>query len=267
MTNELMIRPEDVKRLREMTGAGIMDCKRALEEANGDLERATALLREKGLASAAKKAGRQAREGLVTSYIHTGGRLGVLLEVNCETDFVARTDDFVQLARDLAMQVAGLAPTYVSREDVPADALEAQRAAFAEHNKLVGDLNFGASSEEGPGELRPGAGVRDLAGVRVLGKVLKRAGVAGRLPGDFAVVQAQAAELPFLLVSATETSTCPSSVHPRTSICPPRGVYFTALSIRLARTWRRRTRSATSTRSCGMSCTVSRTPFSSEASV
>jgi elongation factor Ts len=138
MTNELMIRPEDVKRLREMTGAGIMDCKRALEEADGDLERATALLREKGLASAAKKAGRQAREGLVTSYIHTGGRLGVLLEVNCETDFVARTDDFVQLARDLAMQVAGLAPTYVSREDVPADALEAQRAAFADEARRDG---------------------------------------------------------------------------------------------------------------------------------
>ena len=131
MPNELMIKPEDVKRLRDQTGAGIMDCKRALEEAGGDFARATALLREKGLASAAKKAGRQAREGLVASYIHTGGRLGVLLEVNCETDFVARTDDFAQLARDLAMQVAGLAPLYVSREDVPAEVLDAQRTAFA----------------------------------------------------------------------------------------------------------------------------------------
>ena len=138
MPNELMIRPEDVKRLRDQTGAGIMDCKRALEEADGDVARATALLREKGLASAAKKAGRQAREGLVASYIHTGGRLGVLVEVNCETDFVARTDDFAQLARDLAMQVAGLAPLYVSREDVPADVLEAQRTAFADEARRDG---------------------------------------------------------------------------------------------------------------------------------
>ena len=102
------ISAELVKELRERTGAGFMDCKRALTEADGDLDKATALLREKGLAAAAKKAGRDAREGLVSSYIHTGGRVGVLIEVNCETDFVARTDEFQKLVRDLAVQVAGL---------------------------------------------------------------------------------------------------------------------------------------------------------------
>ena len=126
-----MIRPEDVKRLREQTGAGIMDCKRALEASSGDVDKAQAWLREKGLSTAAKKAGRAAREGVIASYIHHGARLGVLLELNCETDFVARTDDFQQLARDLAMQVAGLAPTWVSRDDVPAEALVEQRQAFA----------------------------------------------------------------------------------------------------------------------------------------
>jgi elongation factor Ts len=125
-----MIRPEDVKRLRDQTGAGIMDCKRALEESGGDVEKAIAWLREKGLSTAAKKAGRVAREGVIASYIHHGARLGVLLELNCETDFVARTDDFQQLARELAMQVAGLGPLYVSRDDVPADVLEAPRREF-----------------------------------------------------------------------------------------------------------------------------------------
>ena len=131
MTNTQMIKPEDVKRLREQTGAGIMDCKRALEESGGDYEKAALQLREKGLSTAARKAGRVAREGIVTSYIHHGSRLGVLLELNCETDFVARTDDFQQLARELAMQVAGLAPQYVSREDVPAEILEEQKRLFA----------------------------------------------------------------------------------------------------------------------------------------
>jgi elongation factor Ts len=126
-----MIRPEDVKRLREQTGAGIMDCKRALEESGGDVEQAVSWLREKGLSTAAKKAGRAAREGVISSYIHHGARLGVLLELNCETDFVARTDDFQQLARELAMQVAGLAPTWVSRDDVPAEVLAEQRHQFA----------------------------------------------------------------------------------------------------------------------------------------
>ena len=131
MTNTQMIKPEDVKRLREQTGAGIMDCKRALEETGGDYEKAALYLREKGLSTAAKKAGRAAREGIVTSYIHHGSRLGVLLELNCETDFVARTEDFQQLARELAMQVAGMAPQYVSREDIPSDILEEQKRLFA----------------------------------------------------------------------------------------------------------------------------------------
>jgi len=126
-----MIRPEDVKRLREQTGAGIMDCKRALEESSGDVDKAVGWLREKGLSTAAKKAGREAREGVIASYIHHGARLGVLIELNCETDFVARTDDFQQLARELAMQVAGLAPSWVSRDDVPADVLAEQRRLFA----------------------------------------------------------------------------------------------------------------------------------------
>ena len=117
-----------VKDLRERTGAGFMDCKKALTETSGDLDAAVVLLREKGLAAAAKKAGRDAREGLVSSYIHTGGRVGVLIEVNCETDFVARTDEFQKLVRDLAVQVAGLAPLYVDQERVPAEALEAKKA-------------------------------------------------------------------------------------------------------------------------------------------
>jgi len=127
-----MIRPEDVKRLREQTGAGIMDCKRALEASGGDPEKAIAWLKEKGLSTAARKADREVREGVIASYIHHGSRLGVLLELNCETDFVARTDDFQQLARELAMQVAGLAPTWVSRDDVPAEAVAERRRAFAE---------------------------------------------------------------------------------------------------------------------------------------
>jgi elongation factor Ts len=122
------ITAELVKELRERTGAGFMDCKKALTEAGGDIEQAVALLREQGLAAAAKKAGRDAREGLVSSYIHTGGRVGVLIEVNCETDFVARTDEFQKLVRDLAIQVAGLAPQYVSHETIPAAALEAKQA-------------------------------------------------------------------------------------------------------------------------------------------
>jgi elongation factor Ts len=131
MTNTLTIKPEDVKRLREATGAGIMDCKRALEESGGDYDKAALFLREKGLSTAAKKAGRAAREGIITSYIHHGARLGVLLELNCETDFVARTEDFQQLARELAMQVAGMAPQYVSRDDVPVEVLEEQKRLFA----------------------------------------------------------------------------------------------------------------------------------------
>jgi elongation factor Ts len=138
MTQTTMIKPEDVKQLREQTGAGIMDCKRALEESAGDVEKATAWLRAKGLSTAANKAGRAAREGIVASYIHHGARLGVLLELNCETDFVARTDDFQQLARELAMQVAGLGPLYVSRDEVPAEMLEEKRRDFSAEAEMDG---------------------------------------------------------------------------------------------------------------------------------
>jgi elongation factor Ts len=120
----------DVKVLRERTGAGMMDCKRALEETDGDVEAAVAILRERGLAAAAKRAGRDAREGVVASYIHPGGRVGVLIEVNCETDFVARTDQFQKLVRDLAMQVAGLAPVYVDVDRIPESELAAKKAAL-----------------------------------------------------------------------------------------------------------------------------------------
>jgi elongation factor Ts len=123
---------QDVKRLRELTGAGFMDCKRALGEADGDFDKAAMILRERGLAAAAKKSGREAREGLISSYIHTGGRVGVLIEVNCETDFVARTDEFQKLARDLAIQVAGLTPLYLEPEQIPADELEAKKRELAE---------------------------------------------------------------------------------------------------------------------------------------
>jgi elongation factor Ts len=125
------ITPELVKELRERTGAGIMDCKRALEETNGDIEAAIAALREKGVARAAGKAGRDAREGQVASYIHTGGRVGVLIEVNSETDFVARTDDFQRLVRELAMQVAGFAPTWTTIDAIPPEIIEARRAELA----------------------------------------------------------------------------------------------------------------------------------------
>ena len=124
----MAITAELVKELRERTGAGFMDCKNALTEADGDLDKAVTLLRERGLAAAAKKSGRDAREGLVSSYIHTGGRVGVLIEVNCETDFVARTDEFQKLVRDLAVQVAGLAPLYVDVDRIPAEDFAAKQA-------------------------------------------------------------------------------------------------------------------------------------------
>jgi elongation factor Ts len=131
---------QDVKALRDRTGAGFMDCKRALEEAGGDIDKATGILRERGLAAAAKKSGREAREGLISSYIHTGGRVGVLIEVNCETDFVARTEEFQKLVRDLAVQVAGLAPQWVAREDVPEEAIEAKRRELAEDPRARDDI-------------------------------------------------------------------------------------------------------------------------------
>lgn len=119
-----------VKQLRDRTGAGMMDCKRALQETNGDIEKAIDYLREKGLASAAKKAGRVASEGIVYSYIHGGGRVGVLLELNSETDFVAKTDDFKSLAHEIALQIAAMKAQFVRREDVPADLLEREREIY-----------------------------------------------------------------------------------------------------------------------------------------
>ncbi|TWH48628.1 translation elongation factor Ts [Sporomusa sp. KB1] len=122
-----MITAGMVKELRERTGAGMMDCKKALTETNGDMEKAVDSLREKGLAAAAKKASRIASEGLVESYIHGAGRIGVLVEVNCETDFVAKTDDFKSLVRDIAMQIAAANPGYVTREEVPEEILNHER--------------------------------------------------------------------------------------------------------------------------------------------
>lgn len=116
-----------VKELREKTSAGMLDCKKALEEANGDVNKAIEILREKGLSAAANKAGRAATEGVVQSYIHAGGRIGVLVEVNCETDFVAMTDQFKEFARDIAMQIAASNPRYVSREEVPQDEIEKEK--------------------------------------------------------------------------------------------------------------------------------------------
>ena len=123
------ISAEMVKDLREKTGVGMMECKKALTESNGDFEKAIDLLRQKGLATASKKAGRTASEGLIESYIHMG-KIGTMLEVNCETDFVARTDDFRQLAKDIAMHIAAATPVYLSREDVPQDVLEREKEIY-----------------------------------------------------------------------------------------------------------------------------------------
>ncbi|WP_434751663.1 translation elongation factor Ts [Paenibacillus amylolyticus] len=116
-----------VKELREKTGAGMLDCKKALEEANGDVTKAAELLREKGLSAAASKAGRTATEGVVESYIHAGGRIGVLVEVNCETDFVGKTDQFKDFVKDVAMQIAAANPKFVTREEVPTEELEKEK--------------------------------------------------------------------------------------------------------------------------------------------
>ncbi len=127
----MAVTTEMVKTLRARTGAGVMDCRRALEETGGDLERAAELLRAKGLAAAAKRAGRTASEGIVEAYVHAGSRLGALVELNCETDFVARTEEFRTLARELAMQVAAASPQFLSKAEVPAEVVTQQRAALA----------------------------------------------------------------------------------------------------------------------------------------
>ncbi len=121
---------EMIKELRERTSAGINDCKKALTETNGDLDKAADFLREKGLAAAAKKAGRIASEGVVESYIHAGGRIGVLVEVNCETDFVAKNEVFRSFVKDVAMHIAAVNPQYISKEDVPAEDIERERAVL-----------------------------------------------------------------------------------------------------------------------------------------
>jgi elongation factor Ts len=119
-----------VKTLRDRTGAGMMECKAALQEAGGDIEAATIILRKRGLAQAARKSGRATSEGLIGSYIHMGGKIGVLVELNCESDFVARTDDFQTLLREIALQVAAANPTYVRRDDIPVEILDRERGIY-----------------------------------------------------------------------------------------------------------------------------------------
>ena len=131
------ISAQKVKELRDKTGAGMMECKKALSEAEGELDSAIKILRERGLAAAAKKAGRTTKEGIIGQYIHAGGKLGVLVEVNCETDFVARTEEFQELVKDIAMQVAAANPLYVRREEVPAEVLAQEREIY--RNRALAD--------------------------------------------------------------------------------------------------------------------------------
>jgi elongation factor Ts len=134
----MAISAKDVKELRERTGAGMMECKAALEETGGDQEKAIDLLRAKGAAKAAKRSAREASEGAVGSYIHMGGRIGVLVEINCETDFVARNEEFQRLVRDVALHIAAASPVAVSREDVPADEVERERSVYREQMRESG---------------------------------------------------------------------------------------------------------------------------------
>jgi elongation factor Ts len=134
----MAISAERVKELREKTGAGMMDCKKALSETGGDIERAIDYLRQKGLSDAAKRSGRTASEGLIASYIHPGGKIGVLVEVNCESDFVARTEDFQALVKDVAMHVAAANPLYLRREDVPEDVITREKNIYAAQAKEGG---------------------------------------------------------------------------------------------------------------------------------
>jgi elongation factor Ts len=134
----MAISAAEVKKLRDMTGAGMLDCKKALEETDGDYEKAVDVLRAKGAAKAAKRADKEASEGAVGSYIHMGGRIGVLVEINCETDFVARTDDFQQLVKDVAMHIAASRPIAVTPEQVPESIIERERAIYLEQVKNEG---------------------------------------------------------------------------------------------------------------------------------
>ncbi len=132
------ISAEMVRSLREVTGAGMMECKKALQEASGDVEQAKKILRARGAQVAEKRAGREAKQGVVESYIHAGGRIGAMVEINCETDFVARTDEFKQLARDLAMQIAAMSPLVIAREEIPAALVEKEKTNFREEAKGEG---------------------------------------------------------------------------------------------------------------------------------
>ena len=132
------ITAQTVKELRDATGAGMMDCKKALTESGGEFEKAVTWLREKGIASAAKREDRDAKEGMVTSYIHTGGKIGVLVEINCETDFVARGEKFQQFCKDVCLQVCSAYPRWVRREDVPADVLAAEKGIYVKQAAETG---------------------------------------------------------------------------------------------------------------------------------
>ncbi|MFH1454476.1 MAG: translation elongation factor Ts [Armatimonadota bacterium] len=132
------ISTQTIKELREKTGAGIMECKNALAKAEGDMKMAEAILKEKAIASASKKSGRTTKEGKIESYIHTGSKVGVMLEINCETDFVAKTEDFQMLAREIAMQVAALKPIYLSREEVSEEEMKVQREIYAKEAREEG---------------------------------------------------------------------------------------------------------------------------------
>ncbi len=165
----MAVTTELIKALRARTGAGVMDCRRALEETGGDLERAAELLRARGLAAAAKRADRETSQGVVEAYVHAGGRLGALVEVNCETDFVARTDEFKALARELAMQVAATTPRWVSAEEIPAEVLAARRAELAREGDGAGQVEARLAQWiaevallEQPYIRDPGRRVRDL---------------------------------------------------------------------------------------------------------
>ncbi len=145
MSQPVKVSVEDIKRLREETGAGVMECKRALEQAGGDHEKAKELLRAAGLLKAEKKFGRVAREGVIACYIHHGNRLGAMVELNCESDFVARTPEFQQLAQEIAMQVAGMDPKYISREEVPEAVVAEQRRLYYE--RALADGNNSEDAE------------------------------------------------------------------------------------------------------------------------
>ena len=163
-----MVTTSMVKDLRERTGAGIMDCKRALQDADGSLDKAADLLKQQGLAKAEKKAGRTASQGLVEVYVHAGGRIAAMVEINCETDFVARTPDFRQLARDVAMQVAAMSPKYVSEDDVPAEDWEALEREHGDRKKAAEAVALLSQ----PFIKDPKSSIRDLirAGIAKLGE-------------------------------------------------------------------------------------------------